>query len=161
VVAVSFGLTGKQTLYDDAVRVPFVMAGPGVPQGQVVEDMVYQHDLFPTLLEACGVDVPEGTYYKSLWPVLEDGEKPHETIFSAYREAQRMAKDDRYKLIEYNIYGERRTQLFDLHEDPGETQNLADNPAHAETLSRLRGELAAWQQRTEDPCRDLYADLQN
>jgi arylsulfatase A-like enzyme len=92
---------------------------------------------------------------------MNDGEKPHDVIFSAYREAQRMARDERYKLIEYNIYGERRTQLFDLQEDPFETNDLSDDSGHAETLSRLRGELAAWQQRTEDPCMDLYQDLQN
>jgi arylsulfatase A-like enzyme len=147
------GLTGKQSLHEHAVRVPMIVAGPGIPAGQQCAQPVYQHDLFPTLLEAAGVDVPDGTYYGSLWPMLsENGAAGREHLFSAYIDSQRMVRDARFKLIEYDVEGSRRTQLYDLGEDPHELEDLSDDPAHQQDLRRLRGELKRWQTEVGDPC---------
>jgi arylsulfatase A-like enzyme len=53
-------------------------------------------------------------------------------------------RDDRYKLIEYAVEGRRRTQLFDLIDDPFELNDLADTPAAAEHIGRLQAELDRW-----------------
>jgi len=44
-----------------------------------------------------------------------------------------------------------RFELYDLEEDPWEARNLADDPAHADTLDRLQAKLKAFQERTKDP----------
>jgi arylsulfatase A-like enzyme len=151
------GLTGKQSLHEHAAKVPLVMAGPGIPTGAAREQMVYQHDLFPTLLEAAGVEVPRGTYFQSLWPLLVDEPaRGREFLFSSYIDTQRMVRDRRYKLIEYDVDGVRHTQLYDLAQDPLELQDLAENAAHAEALLRLRQRLRDEQKETGDPC-DLLA----
>ena len=52
------GLMGKQNIYEHSVKVPLVMAGPGIPAGQIVKNDVYLMDVYPTLCELCGVEVP-------------------------------------------------------------------------------------------------------
>ena len=62
-----------------------------------------------------------------------------------------MIRDARWKLIEYRAADGRHTQLFDLENDPDELSNLADETAHAETLAKLRQELAAARAAYGDP----------
>ena len=152
------GLMGKQNLYNESWRVPLILAGPGVPEGERRAGLCYQHDLFPTLLEAAGVDVPEATAFRSLWPMMRGQSDGWMSVFGAYRDVQRAVRGGvrggrvgRWKLIEYLPPAERRTQLFDLRDDPLETRNLADASAHADTLARLRDELRAWQGEVGDP----------
>ena len=52
------GLMGKQNLYDHSMRIPLIMRGPGVPIGLRSSARLYLHDLYPTLLQIAGVDVP-------------------------------------------------------------------------------------------------------
>ena len=144
------GLMGKQNLYEH-FKSPLVLAGPGIPKGRS-DALVYLFDLFPTLCELCGVDTPAVCEGASLKPVIS-GEKPRvrETLFAAYRDCQRMARDGRWKLIAYNAAGQKRTQLFDLTADPDEVTNLADDPAHTATRARLEKLLAEERKRWGDP----------
>ena len=61
---------GKCNLYDFGTGVALVAAGPGVPGGRVVDDLVNLMDLAPTFLEVGGVEPPDGIHGKSLWPIL-------------------------------------------------------------------------------------------
>jgi len=70
-------------LHEHLVRVPLIIAGPGVPHA-TVEDQVRHVDLFPTLADLCGVDIPEGIDGRSLKPLMEGGSLPQEP---AYMEA--------------------------------------------------------------------------
>ena len=137
------GLFGKQNCYEHSVRVPLIFAGPGIPRGETRSAYVYLHDLFPTLCELIGIDVPESVDGISFKKAFDHPALRHrETLYFAYRELHRAVKDDRYKLIEYVVGGRHvMTQLFDLYEDPWETRNLAGDPAYAGILVRLRGEL--------------------
>ena len=45
------GLMGKQNLYDHSIRMPLLISGPGISPGRKVDELVYQHSLFPT---TCG-----------------------------------------------------------------------------------------------------------
>ncbi|MBT3604661.1 MAG: sulfatase-like hydrolase/transferase, partial [Candidatus Latescibacteria bacterium] len=145
------GLFGKQNMYEHSVRVPMVMRGKGVPQGERRDAYAYVLDIFPTLCDLIGVDIPDTVEGKSLVSALNDADDHvRDTIFSAYRQYQRMVKDDRYKLIEYVVDGRRTTQLFDLQNDPLELHNLADAPAHSDTLSKLRDILFQWRDDWDD-----------
>ena len=68
---------------------------------------------------------------------------------------QRAVRDEQFKLVEYSVKGARTTQLFDLRVDPLERHTLADEPAHAAQLSRLRAALEDWRKRLDDHGHDL------
>ncbi len=83
----SHGLMGKQNLYEHSVRVPLILAGPGVPGGLRTESLCYLQDVFPTLAIAGGAVRIEGTDGRSLRPLLEDpGAPSRATIFTASTE---------------------------------------------------------------------------
>jgi len=146
------GLLGKQSVYDHSVHVPLIFSGPGIPMGKRTDALCYLLDIFPTLCEMSGVSVPSTVEGKSLLPVLKgEKETQRDSLFFAYKNLHRGVRDKQFKLIEYFVKDERHTQLFDLTADPLEMNNLADVPAHIEQLTRLRGELAEWQKKLDDP----------
>lgn len=98
-----------------------------------------------------GLDTPGSVEGVSLAPAFDDpGVHPRDTLFAAYRQWQRMVKDDRFKLIEYVVDGCRTTQLFDLERDPLECRNLAGETAHADRLAALRSRLSDWRDEWDD-----------
>ncbi len=146
------GLMGKQNMYDHSIRVPLVITGPGVPEGERSDALCYLLDLFPTLCEMVDLPTPETVEGRSLAPVVRgEAQAVYDNLFFAYMEEQRAVRDDRWKLVEYMGEAERVTQLFDIVADPWETANLAATPDMDEQLVRLRGELARWQREIDDP----------
>mgnify|MGYP005837390071 CR=1 FL=1 len=145
------GLMGKQNLYDHSVRVPLVFCGPDIPKGRQSDAYCYLSDIYPTLCELVGIPIPASVEGQSLVPAMRDpAANIRETLYCAYKEYQRSVRDRRYKLIEYVVAGRRTTQLFDIEEDPKELTNLADDPAYAEHLQRLRAELRRWRDALDD-----------
>ncbi|CAN5340484.1 sulfatase-like hydrolase/transferase [soil metagenome] len=65
------GLMGKQNMFDHSVRVPFLVAGPGIPEGEKVGAPIYLQDVMPTTLELAGATVPEHVEFRSLVPFLD------------------------------------------------------------------------------------------
>jgi arylsulfatase A-like enzyme len=146
----SHGLRGKQNMYEHTINVPLVLTGPGVPKGEVFDAQVYLRDLYPTSCELAGVPVPETVEAASFARVLRgEDDSIHDYVFGHFADSQRMIRGDRWKLIRYPQVD--REQLFDLHEDPFELNDLSTDARHAEWLARLRAELAAWQERVGDP----------
>ncbi|MCU0915304.1 MAG: sulfatase-like hydrolase/transferase [Planctomycetes bacterium] len=145
------GLMGKQNLYEH-VKPPLIFAGPGIPCGRS-DALVYLYDLFPTICDLAGAKVPSVVEGRSLLPVIL-GTQPRvrDWLLGAYRDCQRMIRDERWKLLEYNAGGARNTQLFDLHNDPDELRNRAADPEQAELLKRLRFLLVQAQRQFDDPC---------
>ncbi len=142
------GLMGKQNLYEHSIRVPLILAGPGVPAGERRDHLVYLLDLFPTLCDLTGLDTPpsvEGTSLKTYLDQLTTTGR--ENLFLAYEKSIRGVTDGRWKLIEYACGA---TQLFDLIHDPEETCNLADTPASRETITRMRHSLRTWATQWDD-----------
>jgi arylsulfatase A-like enzyme len=62
-----------------------------------------------------------------------------------------MVRDERWKLYEFHVDGQRHTLLFDLKNDPEELKNLADDPSHAEIRVKLEQQLAAERAAFGDP----------
>ncbi|MEM6314131.1 MAG: sulfatase-like hydrolase/transferase [Planctomycetota bacterium] len=135
------GLLGKQNLYDHSIRVPLIMAGPGVPGGLVREGLCYQHDLMPTLCETAGVALPDAVAFESLWPLVRGDGDGRAFVGSHYTDHQRCVTDGRRKLI---AYADGRRQSFDLAADPWETNDLGDNA----DLTEMLGD---WQRTVADP----------
>lgn len=153
------GLMGKQNVYEHSVRVPSIVAGPGLPGGVVRDGLCYQHDLHPTLLDLAGVPIGE-TAFQSLNALARGQTAGRETIASHFARDMRMVRDRRYKLIEYapnKTHGFTREQLFDLQADPWEQTDLIGDPAHAATAQRLRAQLPTAHQSFEWPHPQLQA----
>lgn len=135
----SHGLLGKQNVYEHSVKVPLILAGPGIPKGEDRRQFAYIYDIYPTLCELAGIQIPDTVQYRSLLPSIRDAGVEHRKhLYFAFMQWQRAVRDDRFKLIEYCVGGTRTTQLFDLREDPSETRNLAAEAQHADDLSRMR-----------------------
>ena len=149
---------GKQNCYDHSVRVPLIFAGPGVPQGRRSAAFAYLLDIFPTVCELTGTALPGSVEGNSLVAAMRDGaEAVRDTLYFAYVSSQRAVKNRTHKLIEYAARDcARQTQLFDLENDPWETQNLAARPGVDDILAELRQELhryreewGEWPHRTQ------------
>ena len=149
------GLMGKQNMYEHSVSVPLVVRGDGIPSGKAVDALSLTYDIYPTLCELAGVDVPDSVESSSLVPLLQDGEAVlHETVYSHYKDIQRMVCDGRWKLIRYyrsadGQAGCERMQLFDLANDPWEMDDLSEREeAH---VARLQRALDGWMRAVGDP----------
>ncbi|MBN1278118.1 MAG: sulfatase-like hydrolase/transferase, partial [Deltaproteobacteria bacterium] len=145
----SHGLLGKQNLYEHSMKVPLIIAGPGIPEGEISDALVYLFDLFPTLSELCSVSLPVNIDGKSLMPIIT-GESDHirKTLFTAYRNTVRAVRSDKWKLIRYP---ERNySQLFDLEKDPLELNNLSSDSMYRSNYELLMNELLAWQIAAND-----------
>ncbi len=155
------GLLGKQNLYSHSIRVPSIFAGPGIPEGVTVDALTYLYDVFPTVCDLTEVDCPDTVEGSSLVPLMEGCvDKVRDTVFAAYKDIHRTISDGRWKLIRYYVSKETGKgtdflQLFDLENDPWETNNLADVSEHAERINSLATELKRWQNETDDFMKDV------
>jgi arylsulfatase A-like enzyme len=157
--------------YNQGARVPLIVSWPGggVPRGARVTSPVELVDLYPTLLEllAPGRTVP-GLEGESLLPLLRPGgedaaEAAEERFRFAFSEAGggaptthfRDVQDERWKLVYHpRLAAGRKTipltyELYDLAADPGETRDLAADPAHEDELRRMRKVLFEWMKGTD------------
>jgi GH43 family beta-xylosidase len=152
----SHGLLGKQSLYDAAMKVPLIFAGPGVRSGRS-DAMVYLLDIYPTVCDLVSVPLPtgiDGVSFKTAMKGQPHG--PRRELFFAYRHLQRAIRDSRWKLIRYpqvNV-----TQLFDLQDDPDEIHNLAGDAAQSRRIDQMLTRLKELQQQFGD---DLPLTVQN
>lgn len=133
------GVWGKSTMYEEAVGVPLLLAGPGLPCGQVCPTPVSHVDIYPTVLQAIGIqataaerDLPG----RSLVTIAGAPESDR-VAFSEYHgmgstTGAFMLRTGRYKYIHYVDYP---PQLFDLKADPEEMHDIATDPAAAATLA--------------------------
>jgi arylsulfatase A-like enzyme len=138
----SHGLIGKQNLYEHSMRVPLIVAGPGIAADKRSEAMCYLFDVLPTLGKLCGVATPPGSNGREFAAVLKDPSQPARPfLMFGYKSIQKALNDGRWKLIRYPHVD--RTQLFDLQADPYETKDLSALPEHAERIKAMLAKLAA------------------
>ncbi len=145
------GLMGKQSLYEHSVRVPLVIAGPGVRPGTRSDALCLLADVNPTLCRLADVPPPPSVDASSLAPALSGGAyEGRNALYFAYRNVQRAVTDGRWKLIAYNVHGVQRRQLFDLESDPWETADLSDEAALIGLLHRMEALLREEGRRCDD-----------
>lgn len=145
----------KHTLWEEAVRVPLLLAGPGIARGREVDDLVELVDLAPTLCELAGLPPLLTAQGRSFAAVLGGSppEHPHrEAAFATYLEDNKaMIATRRWKYV--FATGKRdlgqgyatgrparglEERLYDLRDDPGETRDVArEYPRTVDSLRRV------------------------
>lgn len=150
----------KLAFYEECLRVPMILSWPGHFRRGVVDDssLTSTLDIFPTFCDVAGINPPPHLRGRSLRPAAEGtGPVEREAVYAhlANRPSEpesqgRMVRTQRFK---YNAYswGANPEELFDLHQDPGETHNLAHHPESQEPLARHRALLERWLLETGDP----------
>ncbi len=157
-LAGAHGLNQKSWLYEEAVRVPLIVAGPGVRHGAVCDALVSTGlDVLPTLLDYAGAAADPGLSGCSLrpWltsadPVAWRNEVLVQTEIDGTSLAGRMLVTGSWKYVCYDR-GAHREMLFDLTSDPGELINRAVEARYAGILNDLRDRLRAQCQAIQDP----------
>ena len=128
----------KMTLWRRATRVPLIVFAPGVTApGTRSSRPVDLLDIYPTLVELCGLPAPpqklDGT---SLVPLLKNPDAPrNRPAVTTYRRGNHGVSGERFRLIHYQDGSE---EFYDVVEDPHEWTNLAGNPDYDEPRERLR-----------------------
>ena len=143
------GLTGKWLMFEEAIRVPLVIADPRLPaerRGTRCERLALNLDLAPTLLDCAGLAAPAAMQGRSLLPLLR-GEAPAWRSDFLY-EMPALPEEgvvgceglrgERWKYIRYAGTQPPRESLFDLARDPGEENDLSLDPQHAGVLREWR-----------------------
>ncbi len=144
------GLFGKQNMYDHSIRVPFIVAGPGVAKGKQNPAAIYLQDAMATALEVAGARKPEHVFFHSVVPLLkgQQAQSSYPSVYGAYLDLQRAVIHDGWKLIVYPAA--KVTRLYDLTADPGEMRDLASDPAHTDRRRALYVRLRDLQREISD-----------
>lgn len=155
-------LDGKRTVYEENVRVPLALRGPGVPEGQSIEQMVLNTDFAPTIAELTSVSAPAFVDGRSLMPLLS-GTQPADWR-SAFLIEHWAGGDGGYLMAptyaairtetdKYVVYDAGEQELYDLSSDPNELESLAAS-ADPTLVESLRTRLEALQDCAEQTCRE-------
>ncbi len=150
----------KQVLYDQVTRVPLIINWKGKTRKQVNKELVSNAlDIPVTILDIAGVEKPASMLGESLVPVIEEkSHKPRNYVVSETMFAEnnkplggkgRMIRTEKFKYCIYDN-GENREQLFDMENDPGETNNLTVKKEFRDELLKHRNLLLSWAKLTKD-----------
>ena len=162
------GLTEKHMIYEEPIRVPFLVDFPGSEdRGYRFDGMVSTLDIAPTALDYAQVAIPDymkGRSLKTLMDMSASEESKKEgwrdELFMYYSEWQVGVRTDRYKYIE-SLKEEGHNELYDLELDPQELQTVHADPVYADVLAEMQQRLASlmqesqWQERIRTPIRKL------
>lgn len=164
------GLYDKRFMYEQGLRVPLLVRGPGVNAGITPDQFVANIDLAPTFLDLAGLEVPDWMQGRSLKPLLM-GEAPADWRKSVYYRyyhdpghhntaAHVGVRTADHKLIYY--WKKDAYELFDLNKDPNEQHNLlydeseAKSPEVEKLFAEMKAEMARLKKYYKDD--DQYAD---
>ncbi len=173
----SHGLIAKTVMYEESVRVPFLLRTPGQSDTKRINGPVSQVDIVPTLLDLMGKDVPDCVQGKSLKSAVNaDGDvNLQQDVVIEWTSVREQLNDkgfqanptfsenkmnasleaplrtvitaDGWKLT-YSPIGE--SELYNLNDDPYERTNLINDPAQKERLAALIDKIRSWQAETGD-----------
>jgi iduronate 2-sulfatase len=136
------GMWAKGTLFDVAAKAPLIVVDPRrKTAGQGCARTVQFVDIYPTLVELCGLAMPPGLDGKSLAALLDDPnaawDHPAFTFVAREDWLGRSVRTQRWCYTEWDE-GRRGVELYDLQADPRESHNLAKEPNRAAVVDELK-----------------------
>lgn len=147
----------KMTVGEGGIRVPLLMAGPGIAEGKRVDSFVYVTDVMPTLLELAGAKYPstfkdskiEPMSGRSMTALLQGSSEPlygaEEYVGGEMGGGKWMRQGDLKAVLVPKPYGTGNWQLFDLDKDPGEANDLSKAMP-----DKLKSLTVAWDQYADE-----------
>ncbi len=167
-------LFGKETMFEEAARVPWLIRLPGQTQNKVISRSVSHIDFVPTLLDLLGQPNHPQCAGKSLLPLINDPNVPPDNVFLEWAPNRTKIKKGtslaRRRMIKRAVEESTRAvvspdgwklclrdkdlnELYNLKDDPRETRNLYSDPQFASMTSQFAGEIHRWQESTNDKLR--------
>lgn len=152
------GLIDKRQFYEESVRVPMLVSCPElISKGTVVEQMVQNIDIAPTILDYAGIEKPSQMVGSSFLPLLrgENAEWRDKIFYEYYWEHEypqtptmHGVRTDRYKYIRYHGVWDTN-EFYDLQNDPHELNNCISEPQYQDIIRELDAELYDWLEQTD------------
>jgi N-acetylglucosamine-6-sulfatase len=125
---------GKLYPYEESIRMPLIVRGPGIQAGTTTDKLTLNTDFFPTFTDLAGVTTPAYVDGRSLRPVLQGNVTTWRTaVLLEHRSFRGIRTSDGRKYIEY---GNGSKELYDLKADPYELNNSYDANSSSEDLAR-------------------------
>lgn len=161
---------GKETAYEEDIRVPLIIRGPGVPAGVSKDEMVLNNDFAPTFADLAGLPAPASVDGRSFAPLLDGRSENDPATWRTAFEVRhwvdpskdrtpywaskpippyRAVRTQRYMYVEYQT-GEH--ELYDLRKDPYELHNVYDS-ADSTLISQLDSRLDSLRDCAGEGCR--------
>jgi arylsulfatase A-like enzyme len=164
-------LFGKETMFEEAARVPWLIRLPGQTQSKMISRSVSHIDFVPTLLDLLAQSNHPQCAGKSLLPLINDETTSPQNVFlewapnrtkvkkgsrlawrrtikRAVEESTRtLVSPDGWKLC---LRDKDSNELYNLKDDPFETRNLYSDAQYASVVSRFASEIYRWQEATND-----------
>ena len=127
---------GKRSLWEESTRAPLIISGAGLSAGSRCKRPVGMIDLYPTLVDLCGLPHREELEGQSLRPLLEDPVAPWERpALTTFGPNNHSLRSERYR---YTHYADGSEELYDHEVDPGERTNLATLEGHEEIKAAFK-----------------------
>jgi arylsulfatase A-like enzyme len=164
-------LFGKETMFEEAARVPFLVRLPGQKRGKIISPPVSHIDFVPTLLDLLGQPRHPQCAGESLLPLIHNETMTLGSVFLEWAPNRTKVKKGtslaRRRMVKRAVDESTRTvvtfdgwklclrdkdlnELYNLNDDPVETRNLYSEQQYASVISRLAGEIHRWQESTRD-----------
>jgi arylsulfatase A-like enzyme len=167
-------LFGKETMFEEAARVPWLIRLPGQTRSKIISHPVSHIDFVPTLLDLLGQPNHPQCAGKNLLPLINEEQMPPWNVFLEWApnraKIKKGTKLARRRMIKRAVEESTRTvvssdgwklclrdkdlnELYNLNDDPFETRNLYSDRQYASLISRRAGEIHRWQERANDKLR--------
>jgi len=164
-------LFGKETMFEEATRVPLLVRLPGQRASKTVPHPVSHIDFVPTLLDLLGQPNHPQCAGKSLLPLITEEAAPSQNVFLEWApnrtKVRKGTKLARRRLVKRAVEESTRTivtpdgwklclrdkdlnELYNQKDDPLETRNLYSDRQYASVISRLAEEIHRWQESAND-----------
>ena len=132
----------KQTLFENATRVPLIFAGPGIKNGsEIAKAPVELLDIYPTLMELTKIETPRHVVGKSLVQILENKSKSvRKSALTKWKNGYSI-KTEKFRFTQWGKDGELGYELYDHTSDTQELINLAGDSNYSSTMISLKNEI--------------------
>ena len=131
----------KVSLHDESAAVPLIIRMPG-QKPAVCHSLVELLDLYPTLSNLCGLEVPKHLQGKDISKMMTDPAKEVRSAAFSVNGKGFLLREQNWAYIAYGKNGQGDEELFDMKQDPKQFTNLAKDPKHAQIIARFQKQMA-------------------